>query len=97
MLAWLVAYQVALAQAAPQPVPDADFDLREVDPDAAAGTIVVTGRRRSSQRLEVLPDLSEPPLPRIETRLFGNARLGTDVEAGAGGMPRAMVTLKIPF
>lgn len=97
MLSLLVSLQLALAQAAPV-APEADFDLRQVDPDVAAGdTIVVTGRRRPSQRLAPLPDLTESPLPRLETNLFGKMRLGTDVEPDTLGMPRAMVKVKIPF
>jgi len=94
MLAWLVAYQVALAQAAPQ----AAFDLRHVEAAAeAADTIVVTGRRRRNQRLPPLPDTAEASLPRLQTRLFGDARLGSDVEADELGMPSARIKLSIPF
>ena len=96
MLALLVA-QLALTQAAPA-APEADFDLRRIKPATeTAGTIVVTGRRRPSQRLPLLPDLTDPIMPRAQMRLFGNAQLGPDVGADAGGMPSIMLRLKIPF
>ena len=97
MLALLVGYQMALTQAAPA-VPEADFDLRHVEPDMqAADTIIVTGRRRASQRLAPLPDLADPILPHLETGLFGNARLNSDIVPDVGAMPSVRVTLKIPF
>lgn len=87
MLSLLVTSQLALAQAAPA-APEAAFDLRQVDSEAAAGgTIVVTGRRRPSQRLAPLPDLTEPPLPRLGAGLFGKVRLGTDVEGMRSACP----------
>jgi len=86
-----------VAQAA-QTAPEADFDLRHVDPDMeVADTIIVTGRRRASQRLQPLPDLTDPLLPRAQLRLFGDAQLGPDVGPDAGGTPSIMLRLKIPF
>jgi len=97
MIAKLFLYQLTLAQAG-QAFPEAEFDLRRVESaPASSDTIVVTGRRMASQRLIILPDLNEPAFPRAETRLFGNVRLGTDVEPDAGGSPRVMLKLKIPF
>lgn len=63
----------------------------------AADTIIVTGRRRASQRLQPLPDLADPLLPRAQLRLFGDAQLGPDVGPDAGGTPSIMLRLKIPF
>lgn len=96
MLALFVGYQLALAQAA-QAAPEADFDLRQVKPAAAAETIVVTGRRRLHQRLPILPDLPDPILPHAQIRLFGDVQIGPDVGTDAGGTPSLMLRLKIPF
>ncbi len=97
MLALLVACQIALSQAA-QTAAEADFDLRHVDPAMrATDMIIVTGRRRASQRLAPLPDLADPIRPRAQLRLFGDAQLGPDIGPDAGGTPSIRMTLKIPF
>jgi hypothetical protein len=86
-------------------VPPIHFDLREAKPaerpcaSGAGREIVVCARNADSHRVAVLPPV-EDPLPKAETRLFGQVRGGVAAEQTmVGGFPsnRIMLTVKAPF
>ncbi|MCW6534312.1 hypothetical protein [Sphingomonas lycopersici] len=70
-------------------------------PPAREGEVTVCGRREEPFRLKRLPArYDESALPKAETTVLGNARLGVETDQGSvGGVSsnRAMVRLKVPF
>jgi len=86
-------------------MPPIRFDLATVKPierpctAGSSGDIVVCARSGEKQRVAVLPPTGDP-LPKAETRLFGQVRGGVSAhQTFIGGFPsnRIMLTVKAPF